>query len=119
MYMHIYSHILLQKYIYVNNMCMHAIGVLQSQTRISPEFYAACCSCWFGKCIFFQFSFFCTDATLPWHFLSKIHIRLRFGLYSKYSSPEIGRSKFFYLTEQGSNSEIYTDSRQFSYKQTN
>ena len=54
MYMHIYSHILSQKYIYVNNMCMHAIGMLQSHTRISPEFHAACCSCWFDKCIFFQ-----------------------------------------------------------------
>ena len=67
MYMHIYSHILLQKYIYVNNMCMDAIGMLQSQTQISPEFHSACCSWWFDKCIFFQ----CVELsfTLTQHFL--------------------------------------------------
>ena len=54
MNMHIYSHILMQKFIYVNNMSMHTIGMLQSQTRILPEFHAACCSSFFDKCIFLQ-----------------------------------------------------------------
>ena len=73
-------------------MGMHAISMIQSQTRISSQFRAAWGSSWFDKFIFFQCVqlFFCTDATRPWHFLSKIRIRLRFGLYSKYSSPEIG-----------------------------
>ena len=54
MHIHIYSHIFMQKYIYVNNMGMHAIGMLQSQARISPQFHNAWGSSWFDKCIFFQ-----------------------------------------------------------------
>ena len=52
--MHIYSHIFMEKYIYVNNMGMHTTGMLPSQTRISPQFHAAWGSSWFNKCIFFQ-----------------------------------------------------------------
>ena len=35
MYMHIYSHIFMEKYIYLNDMDIHAAGLLHSKTRIS------------------------------------------------------------------------------------
>ena len=49
MYMHIYLHIFMQKYIHVNNMGMHTVGMLQSQTRISTQFHAAWGSSWIGS----------------------------------------------------------------------
>ena len=41
MFMYIYSHIFMQKYIYVNNIGMHTRGMFQSCSGTSLKFHAA------------------------------------------------------------------------------